>query len=86
MADLRAAAERDGVSMNGFIVQAVAEKVTALRARGLLADLTSEEQADYLAWRASRPGEGRLAELIGKAGTTDAILPGDEIPEGWMPE
>jgi hypothetical protein len=84
MADLRAAAERDGVSMNGFIIQAVAEKVAALRARGLLGDLTPEEQAKYLEGLAARSREGRLAKLIGKAGTTDAVLPGDEIPEGWM--
>lgn len=86
MADLRAAAERDGVSMNGFIIQAVAEKVAALRARGLLGDLTPEEQAKHLEGLAARSGEGRLAKLIGKAGTTDAVLPGDEIPEGWMPD
>jgi hypothetical protein len=86
MADLRAAAERDGVSMNGFIIQAVAEKVAALRARGLLGDLTPEEQANYLEGLAARSREGGLAKLIGKAGTTDAMLPGDEIPEGWMPD
>lgn len=86
MADLRAAAERDGVSMNGFIVQAVAEKVAALRARGLLGELTPEEQAAYLEERAARSREGRLAELVGKAGTTGEVLPGDEIPEGWPPE
>lgn len=33
MEDLRLAADQDGVSMNGFIIQAVAEKVSALRAR-----------------------------------------------------
>jgi HicB family len=84
MADLRMAAELDGVSMNGFIVQAVAEKVAALRARGLLRDLTPEEQANYLKGRAARSREGRLAELIRKAGTTDSVLPGDEIPGGWL--
>lgn len=84
MADLRVAAERDGVSMNGFIVQAVAEKVAALRARGLLGDLTPEEQAAYLEGRAARSPEGRLAELLGKAGTTSVVLPGDEIPENWL--
>jgi hypothetical protein len=86
MADLRAAAERDGVSMNGFIVQAIAEKVAALRARGLLGDLTPEEQAAYLEGRVARSRDGRLAELIGKAGTTGVVLPGDEIPEGWPPD
>jgi hypothetical protein len=84
MADLRAAAERDGVSMNGFIIQAVAEKVAVLRARGLLGDLTPEEQAAYLNDRAARSQEGKLAKLIGKAGTTTEVLPGDEIPEDWL--
>jgi uncharacterized protein (DUF1778 family) len=84
MADLRAAAERDGVSMNGFIVQAVAEKVAILRARGFLRDLTEEEQSAYLDGRAARARDGRLAEILGKAGTTDAVLPGDELPEGWL--
>jgi hypothetical protein len=84
MIDLREAADRDGVSMNGFIVQAVAEKVAALRARGLLEDLEPEEQSGYLDERAARSGKDRLAELIGKAGTTEEVLPGDEIPEGWL--
>jgi len=84
MSDLRTAAERDGVSMNGFIVQAVAEKVAALRARGLLGEFGAEEQAAYLDARAARSREGRLAELIAKAGTTREVLPGDEVPEGWL--
>ena len=82
--DLRMAAESDGVSMNGFIVQAGAEKVAALRVRGLLADLTPEEQAGYLAERASRAREGQIADILNLAGTTDVIKPGDEIPEGWL--
>ncbi len=86
MADLRLAAERDGVSMNGFIVQAVAEKVAALRARGMLGDITPEEQAAWLDGRAARSREGRLLELIGKSGTTGETLPGDEVPEGWLPK
>ena len=85
MVDLRLAAESDGVSMNGFIVQAVAEKVAALRARGLLGDLTPEEQASYLGNRAAQSREGRLSELISKAGTSGEVLPGDESPEGWLP-
>jgi hypothetical protein len=84
MLDLREAAERDGVSMNGFIVQAVAEKVAALRARGLLEELEPNEQTGYLDDRAARSRKDRLAELIGKAGTTDQVLPGDEIPAGWL--
>jgi hypothetical protein len=84
MNDLRTAAERDGVSMNGFIVQAVAEKVAALRARGLLGQLTPAEQDSYLAARASRSQDGGMAKIIGLSGTTDDVLPGDEIPEGWF--
>jgi hypothetical protein len=84
MVDLRLAAERDGVSMNGFIIQAVAEKVAALQARGLLGDLTPEEQATYLGSRAAQSRAGRLSELIAKAGTSGEVLPGDEIPEGWF--
>jgi hypothetical protein len=86
MGDLRTAAERDGVSMNGFIVQAVAEKVAVLRARGFFEDLTQEEQMAYLDGRAARSPEGKLAEVIKKAGTTDEVRPGDEIPEGWLPD
>jgi len=25
-----------------------------------------------------------MAMVLGKAGTTDAVLPGDEIPEDWL--
>jgi len=84
MTDLRAAAEWDGISMNGFIVQAVAEQVAALRARGLLGEMTPEAQATYLQERASRAQQGRLAALLGLAGTTEAVLPGDEVPDGWL--
>lgn len=84
MADLRAAAERDGVSLSGFIVQAVAEKVEALRAQGRLRSLTPEGQLAYLDTRAARGREGGLADALRRAGTTDAVQPGDEVPEGWL--
>ncbi|MGI4797130.1 MAG: hypothetical protein ACRYG8_24370 [Janthinobacterium lividum] len=84
MSDLKIASERDGVSMNGFIVQAVAEKVAVLRARGLLDELSAEEQGDYLATRAARSDGRPLTAVIGRAGTTDEVLPGDELPEGWL--
>ena len=84
MEDLRAAAACDGVSMNGFIVQAVAEKVAALRARGILRTLGTAEQAAYLEARAARARPGQMAEILAKAGTTDAVLPGDEVPEEWL--
>ena len=84
MTDLRTAAERDGVSMNGFIVQAVAEKVAVLRARGLLGERTAEEQAEYLQERASRGRGASLAVLIAQAGTTNDVNFGDEVPQGWL--
>jgi hypothetical protein len=85
MEDLRTAAESDGVSMNGFIVQAIAEKVAALRARGLLRSLSEPEQSTYLEARASRARPGQMAELLAKAGTKGAERPGDELPEDWLP-
>jgi uncharacterized protein (DUF1778 family) len=84
MEDLRAAAESDGVSMNGFIVQAVAEKVAALRARGMLRTLEPAEQMAYLEVRAARAQPEKMAEILAKAGTADVVLPGDEVPEGWL--
>jgi hypothetical protein len=72
--------------MNAFIIQAVAEKVAALRARGLLRDLTASEQLAYLESRASRSQPGRFSELLMKAGTATEVLPGNEIPEGWLKE
>ncbi len=86
MTDLRVASEIDRVSMNGFVIQAVAEKIAVLRARGLLRDFTPEEQAAYLQQRAARSGKGRLAEIIGKAGATGTSLPGDDVPDDWLPE
>ncbi len=84
MDDLRMAAESDGVSMNGFVVQAVAEKIAALRARGLLRALTPAEQQAYLGQRAAGAPPGGIALLLAKAGTTDVVLPGDEIPDDWL--
>jgi hypothetical protein len=85
MVDLRRAAEGEGVSMNGFIVQAVAEKVAALRERGLLRTLTVAEQSAYLEARAAGADRGQMAEILAKAGTSGAALPGDELPEDWLP-
>ena len=82
--DLRTAADRDGVSLNSFIVQAVAKKVAVLRTRGLLDGLTPAEQLDYLDGRAARALPGRMAELLAKAGTTEAVRPGDEVPDGIL--
>ena len=84
MEDLRLAADSDGVSMNGFIVQAVAEKVAALRARGRLRTLSPAEQSAFLEERATRASPGQMSEILARAGTTSAVLPGDEVPEGWL--
>ena len=84
MDDLRMASMHDKGSMNGFIVQAVAEKVAALRARGILPEMSAAEQAAYLEARAARSREGRFTEILRDAGTTTEVLPGDEVPEGWL--
>ena len=84
MEDVRRAAESDGVSMNGFIVQAVAEKVAALRARGLLRNLTPDEQLTHLGARSARARPSDLQDTLAKAGTTTDVLPGDEVPDGWQ--
>jgi uncharacterized protein (DUF1778 family) len=86
MEDLRTAADSDGVSMNGFIVQAIAEKVAALRARGLLRSLSEAEQSTYLEARVARGQRGQMAEILAKAGATGAVRPGDELPEDWLPQ
>lgn len=84
MDDLRLAADSDGVSMNGFLVQAIAEKVAALRARGLLRSLSEAEQSAYLNARAARATPGRMVEILAKAGTVGADRPDDEVPEDWL--
>jgi len=70
MQDMRALAARDAVSVNRFLVQAAAEKVAALKARGCLAD------------RSARAKPGEFARILAKAGSATPI-PGDELPEGW---
>jgi uncharacterized protein (DUF1778 family) len=84
MEEVRVAAVRDGQSLNSFIVQALAEKVASLRTRGLLNDMSPEDQRAWLASRAGRGDRTRLLELLAKAGTTAEIRPGDEIPEGYL--
>ncbi len=57
MEDVKALATQDAVSVNQFLVQAVAEKVAALKARG------------YLTERAARAMPGDLGRILAKAGT-----------------
>ena len=70
MEDVKALAAQDAVSVNQFLIQAAAEKVAALEARG------------YLAERAARATPGDLRRILEKAGTATPV-PGDELPEGW---
>lgn len=86
MSDVRVAAERDGVSINAFLVQAAAEKIAVLRARGMLDDVDAGTQADYLEARAARSAPGRFAALLAKAGTETTVRPGDEMPPDWEAE
>ena len=70
MEDVKVLATQDAVSVNQFLVQAAAEKVATLKARG------------YLSERAARAVPGDLGRILVKAGTATS-LPGDELPEGW---
>lgn len=70
MKDVKALATQDAVSVNQFLVQAAAEKVAALKARG------------YLSERAARATPGNLGRILAKAGTP-TLIPGDKLPEGW---
>jgi len=67
--DVKALAARDAVSVNQFLVQAAAERVATLKARGTLAK------------RAARATPGDLGRILAKAGTATPII-GDELPEG----
>jgi hypothetical protein len=70
MEDVKALAAQDAVSVNQFVVQATAEKVAALKARG------------YLTERAERAKAGDLGRILAKAGTPTHIE-GDEVPADW---
>jgi len=53
--------------------------------RGLHRTLSTEAQSAYLDSRAAGAKPDRFEELLHKTGTTGEVLPGDEIPEGWLP-
>jgi hypothetical protein len=67
MEDVKALSAADAVSINQFVVQAVAERVAMLRDRG------------YLSQRAARAVPGAMARVLEKAGD-DTAIPGDELP------
>jgi hypothetical protein len=70
MEDIKAIAAADSVSVNQFIVQAVAERAAILRDRG------------YIAQRAARARPDGITRILEIAGD-DTRIPGDELPEGW---
>ena len=70
MDDVKALASQDAVSVNQFIVQAAAEKVADMKARG------------YLSARATRAVAGDFGRVLAKAGRP-IVHPGDELPDGW---
>lgn len=82
--DLWLASFREGVSVNTFIVQALAEKIAVLRERGMLGGLTPDEQMAYLQKRSARAGRSSLTEILARTGTNGEVRPGDEVPEGWL--
>ena len=71
MEDVKAIASKDSVSVNQFVVQAVAERVAMLRERG------------YLAQRAARAKPDGITRILEIAGD-DTAIPGDELP-GELP-
>jgi hypothetical protein len=71
MADVKDLAVSDAVSVNRFIVVAVAEKVRALRER------------QYFETRAARASAGDFARVLAAAGQK-VVAEGDEIPAGWL--
>jgi hypothetical protein len=71
MEDVKAIAAKDSVSINQFVVQAVAERVAMLRERG------------YLAQRSARSKADDFRRILEKAGD-DGRIPGDELP-GELP-
>ena len=63
-------AKEDNVSLNQFIVLALAEKVSALKT------------AEFFAERVARARPDRLEKILAK--TRDhPPMPGDELPTGW---
>jgi hypothetical protein len=46
--------------------------------------MTGAEQIAYLEARAARGRNVKLADILARAGTTGAVLPGDELPEEWL--
>jgi hypothetical protein len=67
MEDVKTLTRKDSVSMNQFIVQAIAERVAILRDLG------------YLAHRTARADPADFGRILEKAGN-DARIPGDELP------
>lgn len=81
MNDIKRWAEKDATSINQFIVVALAEKISALKARA-----TPEELARmYFEERARRADPAAFDRILAKAGS-DVQIPGDELPEGWLEE
>lgn len=66
--ELKAVAEREGVSINQFIATAVAEKLSALMT------------ADYLEGRAARGDRGRFDRVLGKVRDVP-VDEGDHLPD-----
>lgn len=63
-------AKDDNVSLNQFIVLALAEKVSALKT------------AEFFAERVARARPDRLEKILAKAVEHPPVR-GDEVPEGW---
>jgi hypothetical protein len=87
--------------LRGFTLEAQAtylEHRAARSAKGRLGELVRPARSDdpirlgqdrrfFAAWNTLkwRP-VFRRPVLVGKAGSADTVLPGDEFPDGWLPE
>lgn len=72
MAELRKAAELEGVALNQLINVAVAEKLSALRTE------------DYFRERAGRAGRPATLRILDRAGKGNPPMKGDELPPAWQ--
>jgi hypothetical protein len=71
--EAKAWAERDATPVERFVQDAIEEKIVARR------------EATYLAERAARGSLADFDRILAKAGT-EPPRPGDELPDGWLPD
>lgn len=81
---LRLAAEGVGESLSEFIARSASLRIMRLLSDAGRLGMSEAEQIAFLDRRSSLAEPGQLAAILAKAGTTTDVLPGDELPEGWL--